>query len=492
MFGITRKKPAMSFDRVSLDALRTNVMVADTQLNILYINPSLRNFMEEAETDIKAELPRFSVSKLIGSNIDIFHKEPSHQRGMLASLSKPHAATIRVGPRVFDLIVTPLFDTGKPIGFVVEWSDAKDRLLNLDYSGQITAIGRSQAVIEFDPNGNIITANDIFLKTMGYTLEDVRGRHHNILVDRDEVNERTYIEFWEALRRGTFHRGQFKRIGKTGNAIWLEGAYNPIFDRHGKVSKVVKFASDVTAQVKLLDNLKEMIDKNFGDVDLAISASSREANQAAQAAAYTSQSVQSVAASAEELAASISEIAMSMARAREVSDTTQAQTLASGALTEKLTATARTMTAVVDMINSIASQINLLALNATIEAARAGPAGRGFAVVAAEVKELAAQAARATEQIDGQISNIQNVSDQVASNLETIRLSVETMRDYVLRTAGAVEEQTAVTREMSSTMQDAAGRVGTITQSIDAISHSVSSVSQAVETTKTAARVLAR
>ncbi|MEN3236365.1 PAS domain-containing methyl-accepting chemotaxis protein [Methylobacterium ajmalii] len=485
-------KRAWKFDKASLDALRTNVMVADAQLKIVYLNPSLKKFMEEAEVDLRAELPRFSVSKLVGSNIDIFHKDPTHQRRMLASLSKPHAATIRVGPRIFDLLVTPLVENDAIGGFVVEWSDAKERLLNLDYSSQIAAIGRTQAVIEFLPNGNIITANEFFLKIMGYDLEDICGKHHSILIDEAQASGRDYTHFWDTLRRGTFRRGQFKRISKSGGVVWFDAAYNPIFDRHGNVSKVVKFASDITPQINLLKNLKNLIDKNFVEIDAAISASAEEAGQAAQAVAYTSQSVQSVAAAAEEMAASISEIAMSMARAREVSDTTQSQTLASVTLTEKLTATARTMTGVVDIINSIASQINLLALNATIEAARAGPAGRGFAVVAAEVKELASQASRATEQIGGQINNIQDVSNQVATNLDAIRQSVETMRDYVMRTASAVEEQSVVTREMSGTMHDAAGRVGTITQSIDAISHSVCSVSQAVETTKTAALVLAR
>jgi methyl-accepting chemotaxis protein len=150
------------------------------------------------------------------------------------------------------------------------------------------------------------------------------------------------------------------------------------------------------------------------------------------------------------------------------------------------------MSGIVGLIQNIASQINLLALNATIESARAGEAGRGFAVVAQEVKNLANQASRATDQIAGEIGNVQAVSAQVVGSLGTILASVETMRDYVVRTAAAVEEQSVVTQDMSANMQDAAGAVGAIAQNIGAISQAVGSVSQAVETTKGAARVLAR
>ncbi len=114
-----------SSEIAALAALRTNVMIADAAMNITYMNPALTRFMQEAEADLKAELPRFDAAKLIGSNIDIFHKDPSHQRRMLAALDKPHEATIRVGKRVFDLLVTPLTAADQRIGFVVEWADAR-------------------------------------------------------------------------------------------------------------------------------------------------------------------------------------------------------------------------------------------------------------------------------------------------------------------------------------------------------------------------------
>lgn len=481
-----------SSEVAALAALRAKVMIADAGMNITYMNPALAQFMQEAEVDLKAELPRFDAAKLIGSNIDIFHKDPSHQRRMLAVLDKPHEATIRVGKRVFDLLVTPLSEAGRRIGFVVEWADAQERLLNLDYSSQIAAISRSQAVVEFQPDGTIVTANKNFLDLMGYTIEEVRGKHHSIFVEPELQGSREYSEFWDRLRNGVYQAAQFKRLARGGRPVWIEGSYNPILDRHGKVAKIVKFASDVTDDVKRLTELKILIDENFAEIDQAVGLSNNESEEARVAAGKTSENVQSVAAAAEELAHSVNEIAASMSKARTSSDEAQAQTQAAGALTQKLSATATAMSGIVSLIQNIASQINLLALNATIESARAGEAGRGFAVVAQEVKNLANQASRATDQIAGEIGNVQAVSNQVVGSLETIMASVETMRGLVVSTAAAVEQQSVVTRDMSANMQDAAGAVGAIAQNIGAISQAVGSVSQAVETTKGAARVLAR
>jgi PAS domain S-box-containing protein len=493
MNWIRKIMPAGNTSEIAaLAALRTNVMIADATMTITYMNPALTRFMQEAEADLKAELPRFDAAKLIGSNIDIFHKDPSHQRRMLAALDKPHEATIRVGKRVFDLLVTPLSEAGQRIGFVVEWADAQERLLNLDYSAQIAAISRSQAVIEFQPDGTIVSANRNFLDLMGYSLDEVRGRNHSMFVEPEVRANREYTDFWDRLRAGQYQAAQFKRLARDGRPIWIEGSYNPILDRHGKVAKIVKFATDVTDDVKRLTELKVLIDENFAEVDRAVGRSNEESDQARIAAGKTSDNVQSVAAAAEELVQSINEIAASMSKARATSDEAHKQTEAAGELTQKLSDTATSMSGIVGLIQNIASQINLLALNATIESARAGEAGRGFAVVAQEVKNLANQASRATDQIAGEIGNVQAVSAQVVGSLGTILASVETMRDYVVRTAAAVEEQSVVTQDMSANMQDAAGAVGAIAQNIGAISQAVGSVSQAVETTKGAARVLAR
>jgi len=476
----------------ALGALRANVMIADTELKITYMNPAVMELMQEAEADLKKELPRFSVATLIGSNIDVFHKNPAHQRRMLATMQKPHNAMIQIGKRAFDLLVTPLVDKGKSIGFVVEWSDAKYRLLNLDYAAQIAAISRSQAVIEFMIDGTIVSANENFVRSLGYTLDEVRGKHHSMFVDPAYRASREYQEFWERLKSGEFQAAQYKRIGKKGNEVWIEGAYNPILDVHGKVVKVVKFATDVTAQMKLLGDLKTLIDRNFGEIDGAIDLSTSEAHSASRAADETSSNVQSVAASAQQLAGSIDEIAQSMASSRAATDNAFNQAVAVGASTDTLANAAQAMNGIVALIRNIASQINLLALNATIEAARAGEAGKGFAVVASEVKNLAIQASKATEQISDEIDGIQKTSTEVAAALVEIRNAVTTVRESVTLTASAVEEQSAVTRGMSSNMQSASSAVSIVSTNIKEISAAVQQAALAVTKTKQAAQVLVR
>lgn len=171
---------------LALDALQANVMVADANLNITYMNPAVMELLKEAESDLKKELPKFSVASLIGSNIDVFHKNPSHQRNMLAALKNRHSATITVGNRVFDLLVTPMKQGAKTVGFVVEWADAKARLLNVDYAAQIAAISRSQAIIEFTVDGAIMGANENFLNLMGYSLPELIGKNHSMFVERED------------------------------------------------------------------------------------------------------------------------------------------------------------------------------------------------------------------------------------------------------------------------------------------------------------------
>ncbi|WP_328702930.1 methyl-accepting chemotaxis protein [Arenibaculum pallidiluteum] len=492
MLGRFKTRRATEIRHAALDALRANVMIADVDLNIIYMNPAVRALLQEAEADLRKELPRFSVATLVGSNIDVFHKSPSHQRRLLSAMTEPHGATIRVGVRMFDLLVSPLTESGRRIGYAVEWADARERLQNMDYASQFAAINRSQAVIEFAVDGTILNANENFLRAMGYSLEEIRGRHHGMFVEDGYRDSREYAEFWVRLKRGEYQAAQFKRIGKGGRQVWIEGSYNPIVGLNGKIAKVVKFASDVSAQMVLLANLKTLIDRNFGEINGEIDRSVAEAVAASKAAEQTSSNVQTVAAAAEELAASISEISRSMAQSRAATEGAFDKVAAVGERTRKLTDAALAMNGIVSLIQSIAGQINLLALNATIEAARAGEAGRGFAVVASEVKNLANQAAKATEQISAEIDGIQATSGEVAGALDAIREAVQTVREHVATTASAVEEQSSVTQSMSVNMQNASAAVSTVSSSIEGISGAVHQVSQAVGKTKEAAQVLVR
>jgi len=388
----------------------------------------------------------------------------------------------------------PIFDkNGKPYKVVKFATDiTQQKELFADLQGQVNAIGKAQAVISFKLDGTVITANENFLNALGYTLDEIKGKHHSMFVESSYRSSPDYRAFWEKLGRGEYDAAQYKRIGKGGKEIWIEASYNPIFDAKGKPYKVVKYATDITKQVELLSNLKTMIDRNFGEIDLAIGRLNDQSNHAVGATNEASTNVQTVASGAEEMAASVREISESMTRSRSATDTAFEKTIEADNATQRLAEATKAMSNIVEMIQSIASQINMLALNATIESARAGEAGRGFAVVANEVKNLAGQAAAATKNISQEIGNIQVISGDVVSSLESIKKSIESVREYVTTTASAVEEQSAVTAEMATNMQSASGAVEGISGNMSEIAAAIQQASQAISTTKEAARVLAR
>jgi len=268
---------------------------------------------------------------------------------------------------------------------------------------------------------------------MGYALEEIRGKHHSIFVDAIEKDSAEDKEFWAALNRGEFQAAEFKRIGKNGKEVWIQASYNPILDLSGKPFKVVKFATDVTNQVI-----------------------------ARQKSEHVRQMVESVAAGAEELNSSVKEIAETIVRSKDTADSAVERVETADQSTHRLSAAAQSMGGIVDLINNITGQINLLALNATIESARAGEAGRGFAVVASEVKNRAAQAKGATEQISKDIADMRAVSSDFVGALGTIKQSIEEVREYVASTAAAVEQQSAVAREMSASMHKAAAEANSL------------------------------
>ncbi|TNE62479.1 MAG: methyl-accepting chemotaxis protein [Alphaproteobacteria bacterium] len=372
----------------------------------------------------------------------------------------------------------PILDeAGKPVKVVKFATDiTEQRLRDADYRGKVAALGKAQAIIEFNLDGTIITANDNFLKAVGYTLAEIQGQHHRMFVDAETRSSLQYKEFWQELARGEFQSGEFHRLGKGGKDLWLEATYNPITGPDGVPIKVVKFATDTTDRVQARMAREEIAKHLYGDLDLiqnTINSAHERANIAASATTETDAMVQTVAAAAEELNASFQEIAQSVAMSRNAADRTYEETTAANASTQKLTDAAGAMNRIAVLIEDIAEQINLLALNATIESARAGDAGRGFAVVASEVKTLANQVANATGHITGEINSMQSVAGDVAKRLTAITSAVGDLQGSVTGIAGAIEEQSAVTREISANMQSASGAVSDITRNLTDLSDDI-------------------
>jgi methyl-accepting chemotaxis protein len=325
-------------------------------------------------------------------------------------------------------------DAGKPFGVVKFASDVTaQKLKNADLAGQIAAIDKAQAVIEFNMDGTIITANPNFLGALGYSLDEIKGRHHSMFVEPSERDSASYREFWAALNRGEYQAAEYKRIGKGGKEVYIQASYNPILDLNGKPFKVVKYATDTTRQVLV-----------------------RMGNERVRGM------MESVAAGSEELNASVREIAEAMTKSRETATGAVEQVASADAQAQRLTDAAQAMSGIVEMINNITGQINLLALNATIESARAGEAGRGFAVVASEVKGLANQAKQATDKIAQEIGSLNQISGDVVGALGAIKQAINNVSEYVTSTAAAIEEQSTVTNEMSTSMQRAAAEAAAI------------------------------
>jgi methyl-accepting chemotaxis protein len=539
--------------RAILAAAPTNIMLANKDLKIIYVNPASERTLKTIE-----KLLPVAADKVLGSVIDIFHKNPAHQRSMLADpRNLPHQANIKLGQETLNLLVSPIYDEQHNyLGPMVTWEVVTEKLRleaeNADYSGQIAAIIRSQAVIEFQMDGTIVTANENFLRAMGYTLDEIKGKHHSIFVDEEQRHSPAYKEFWATMNRGEHQAGEFRRIARNGKEIWLSASYNPILDVHGKPLKVVKYASDITKQKTAEVDLREKVSAMLisvsaaskGDLTQEISVSgtdaigqmgtglsqfftnlrasisrigqtaatlstssgeltavsqqmsanaeetSSQANLVSTAGEQVNRNLQTVAAGSEEMSASIKEIAKNATEAAKVATEAVKVAQVTNVTVSKLGESSVEIGQVIKVITSIAQQTNLLALNATIEAARAGEAGKGFAVVATEVKELAKKTAKATEDISQKIETIQVDTKSAVEAIGAISRIINQVNDISNTIASAVEEQNATTNEMSRNVTEAARGAGEIAKNIAGVAEAAQSTSHGASDSQKAASQL--
>jgi methyl-accepting chemotaxis protein len=409
-------------------------------------------------------------------------------------------------PYYVDAVIAPFVDkkTGKPRKYLgVRYDITEQEIQRQNMKGIMDAIDKSYACIEFKLDGTIVTANENFLKTLGYGLDEIKGQHQRMFCDAAYTSSGEYQAFWQKLNRGEFDTGQYRRLGKGGKEIWIQASYNPIKDEMGRPFKVVKFATDITAQKKAQQDLEACMaeaQKSLGALaegDLtsvmegayqgelekvktsvngalanltqtiravreAVEAVNNGAEEITKGNEDLSQRTSEQASALEETTASMEEMTSTVKQnadnakqanqlaiaARETADKGGAVTKRAVEAMGEINKSSKKIADIITVIDEIAFQTNLLALNAAVEAARAGEHGRGFAVVAAEVRNLAQRSATAAKEIKGLINeSIQRVTEgseyvnQSGATLDGIMTSVKRVTDIIAEITAASQEQ---------------------------------------------------
>lgn len=442
----------------ALDAASTNVMMADADYNIVYMNPAVQNMMRVAEADLKKELPNFNANDLIGKNIDVFHKNPAHQRSMLARMTDTYRTTIQVGARTFNLVATPIFDDQKNrLGTVVEWADKTAEVhIEKEVANLIKAANEGDLTKRLDTQGQTG-----FVQTLSSGLNELMNKVSGFVNDVGTI--------FEAMSEGNLTRT-------------IDNNYE------GELQKIKNNANNSIAK------LTEVLSKIQSASDIVRTSS----NEVAQGSDDLSRRTESQASSLEETAASMEEITATVKQTAE--SATQSNNLASEAKLKaekggdvvqgavkamnEIMQASNKINDIIGVIDEIAFQTNLLALNAAVEAARAGEQGRGFAVVAGEVRTLSQRSAAAAKEIkdlirdsvnkvesgshlvnqSGQmLAEIVQAVDKVAkmiadvntaaieqnSGISQINQAVAQMDEMTQQNAALVEETSAASRSMS-------------------------------------------
>ena len=452
-----------------------NIIMADLDLNITYMNPASFNTLKT----LQKHLP-IDVSNIIGQSVDIFHRDPSYQRNILSNPNNlPHSAEIKVGNEVLDLLVSPIRDeNGTYLGPMVTWSVITKELETKHKADRI------QSMVENAPINIMMTDLDLNVTYLNPESEKtLRSIEHLLAIPVDKIlgsnidifhKNPSYQRELLANPNNLPHNAKIKLGDET-----LDLLVTAIRDEDGNYIGPMVTWSVVTAQLNLVDNLRETaqtlaaaaaeLTSASGEMAAASEETSSQAENVASATEQVDQNARTVAAAVEQMSSSISEIAKNVTDQRGVTEQAVEMSLNTTETMSKLGDSSEQIGKVVKMITTIAQQTNLLALNATIEAARAGEAGKGFAVVANEVKELAKQTAKATDEISGQIESIQSDTKDSVKAIEGISSIINQISEISGTVASATEEQSSTTTEISRNIQQVAGGTQDISRNITSV-----------------------
>lgn len=444
--------------RSALDNVTTNVMIADNDRNIIYMNKSVSDMLIRAEADIRKVLPHFNASRLLGGSMDQFHRNPAHQRNLLASLTQTYRAQIKVGPRTFALIASPVIDENhERLGSVVEWKDRTD---------EVAVEQEIAAIVEAAGQGNFsqrieLSNKEGFFRTLGEGM--------NRLMETSHVGLNEVVRVLEALARGDLtetitndYQGLFGRLKEDSNAT---------------VDSLSKLVLDIKAVVEAVNTAAREI--SAGNADL----SQRTEEQAA--------SLEETASSMEELASTVKQNAENAQRANRMAMAASDVAVKGGNVVQQVVGTmgainesSRKIVDIISVIDGIALQTNILALNAAVEAARAGEQGRGFAVVASEVRNLAQRSSAAAKEIKSLISDsVEKVEDgtqlvgEAGQTMEEIVASVRQVTEIMAQIAAASAEQSAGIEQVNT----AVAQMDEVTQQNAALVEQASAAAESLE-----------
>jgi methyl-accepting chemotaxis protein len=396
MFNLHHKADLQEIERFSCALSEANAKLAAISRSMAMIEFTPDGIVLDANENFCSAMG-YSVEEVRGKHHRIFCEEAFYRSEEYAKLwrdlarGEPVSGTFlrlnKGGKEIWlEASYMPVYGPDRQVRSVIKIATDISARVYEEHQNEsmLAAIGRSMAVIEFTPDGKVITANENFLKTMHYSLNEIVGQHHSMFCHRSESESPSYRAFWASLNRGEYHSHRFERKDKFGHMVYLEASYNPLFDTKGRLYKVVKFASNITEQVTTLQTAAESAHSTSVQND----ACARKGSEMVQ------QTVQII----QDISRDLNEAAVSIDAVSKQSDI---------------------IGTIVQTIRGIADQTNLLALNAAIEAARAGEHGRGFAVVADEVRSLAARTSQATVEIVEVVRKNHDLSLSAVSSMQS-------------------------------------------------------------------------